>query len=436
MKKYILIGLLSLTCIFAQNVSYSASQNQDDVLNQAQSEVNNSNKTNTPFKPATYLDTVATFDIPDNWVYEGTIFDENYSQKKYTYIKNLDVSVLYGLRDLNEEVKKKLPFLSADMLLSTMTEQNFVDILAGASDSDVVEKMYGSNKFYEFEKSQIVADRGNKVEIHSIIDMCIIDSNIFSFSYSYRDKKDAISDYEKMLVSFKLKNQESDPQKTETVEPAVEETKDVKTEDIQTTVNPEVDNNPVNNTSEQKNTNENTQNVSNESPNENIAQPENKNETTENTTKSNTEPNNDVNKTSGEKLKAEEITDKSKNNQNEIPAPIEENTQKPIIAPSGDDNNFSNSNEFVDINAALSDNTSLENTTEEIKTDTSETNGSDQNESIGVVISKTKKKNMIESIFSVIASNPIIIVAIIVFVIIDILIARFIKKKKNKNNKN
>ena len=142
MKKYIIIGLISLTCIFAQNVSYSASQNQDDVLNQAQSEVNNSNKTNTPFKPATYLDTVATFDIPDNWVYEGTIFDENYSQKKYTYIKNLDVSVLYGLRDLNEEVKKKIPFLSADMLLSTMTEQNFVDILAGASDSDVVEKMY------------------------------------------------------------------------------------------------------------------------------------------------------------------------------------------------------------------------------------------------------------------------------------------------------
>ena len=373
MSKHILAIIIVL--IFVCSISFAL--DLSGVLSSANKEVAESK--NNKVTSAIYLDTVATFDVPDKWVYEGVILDEKYSQKKYTYIKNLDVSVLYGLRDLDQEIKKTMPFLSADSLLSTMSEQNFVDIIASASDSEVVEKMYGNNKFYEFTKTQQVTDRGKQIDVHSIIDMCIIDSNIFSFSYSYKDTKDAIKDYETMLTSFRLKNASNtqNTQNTESPKP-VEEVKapEVVTTPVEEPKVPEV---VVQPTEEAKQPEEPKQ--------EEVKEPEVevKQEEVVNTQES--EIAQELGEVSGNKVN-EEVVDSVIEpiiNQ-EITQTISENVEEPV----------------------------------------------DENTEIGVVIKRNEKKNFFQTILGVIASNPLLVCVLVGFVVLDIVLAIVNKNRKKK----
>ena len=189
------------------------------------------------FVPATYLDTEAKFDISDDWIYEGVLFDENYSQKKYTLMKNLDVSILYGMRNLKEEIQKKMPFVSAESMLNGLTEESLVSILGSASQSTIEEKLYGNNKFYEFSKTQKVTEGLTTIDVNCIVDMMVEGDNIYSFSYIYKNEKDGLVDYGKVLTSFSIKNnlnQEIDNknEEIELNEEKVEEVKELK-EDIQ-----------------------------------------------------------------------------------------------------------------------------------------------------------------------------------------------------------
>ncbi len=338
---------------------------------------------------AVYLDTVATFDVPDKWVYEGVILDEKYSQKKYTYIKNLDVSVLYGLRDLDQEIKKTMPFLSAESLLSTMSEQNLVDIIASASESEVVEKMYGKNKFYEFEKTQQVTDGGAKVDVHSIIDMCIIDSNIFSFSYSYRDKKDALQDYEKMLVSFRLKNSSA---------PKEEPTKNVE-EQIPQAEPPKV--------------------IEETATIKEVKAPEAE--------------------TKQEENKVEEVVD---NKETEIKEDekTEENTKSGDVKSeeTATINDLTSEINQEAITERLSGNNEEKNNFYESEPIAQENEEEPQPDEIGVVIKRNEKKNFFQTILSVIGSNTWLVCLLIGFVVIDIvcmIISKKKKKKKEQENK-
>ena len=370
MSKHILAIIIVL--IFVCSISFAL--DLSGVLSSANKEVAESK--NNKVTSAIYLDTVATFDVPDKWVYEGVILDEKYSQKKYTYIKNLDVSVLYGLRDLDQEIKKTMPFLSADSLLSTMSEQNFVDIIASASDSEVVEKMYGNNKFYEFSKTQQVTDRGKQVDVHSIIDMCIIDSNIFSFSYSYKDTKDAIKDYETMLTSFRLKNAQS-TQNTEPPKPVEE----VKTPEVVTTPAeeqkvPEVVVQPVEEIKQPE-----------EQKQEEVKEPEVevKQEEVQNTQE--VEVNQELSENSGNKVNEEVVDPVIEPNINqEVTQSISEKVEEPV----------------------------------------------DENTEIGVVIKRNEKKNFFQTILGVIASNPLLVCVLVGFVVLDIVLAIVNKNRKKK----
>ncbi len=157
------------------------------------------------FVPVTYLDTEAKYDIPDAWIYEGVLYNKDYSQKKYTNINNLNVSILYGMRNLKDEIKKKMPFIPAESILSSLSEESLVNILGSASNSTIEEKVYGDNKFYEFLKTQ-KTDNGSTV--NCIVDMMVEGDNIYSFSYVFKDERFAINDYGKVLTSFKIANKQ------------------------------------------------------------------------------------------------------------------------------------------------------------------------------------------------------------------------------------
>ena len=193
MKKFLIKILITMILIFTiafAPISYAESDDE--------------------FVPVTYLDTEATFDIPSTWIYEGVIYNKDYSQKKYTHSKNLDVSILYGMRNLKEEIKKKMPFISADSILKSLSEESLVNIIGSASNSTIEEKVYGSNKYYEFLKTQKVETEDGTEDINCIVDMMVKGDNIYSFSYVYREEKDAINDYGKVLTSFKTLSDESE----------------------------------------------------------------------------------------------------------------------------------------------------------------------------------------------------------------------------------
>lgn len=335
------------------------------------------------FVPATYLDTEAKFDIPDNWIYEGVLFDENYSQKKYTFIKNLDVSMLYGMRNLKEEINKKMPFVSADNLLGNLSEENIVSILGSASQSTIEEKLYGKNKFYEFTKTQKVQDGNKTIDVNCIVDMMIEGDNIYSFSYIYKNQKDGIMDYGKALTSFTIKNANNE------INNAVkEEIKDMienKTEDVKPEVKEET-NIEINETSNE---------VSLDVPKDEIK----------------------------EEVKAEEKSIE------EVKEDIKEKDETNI------------SGEFVEniIEVALesgndiaSENVINEEKKEEIIEYTSEEK---EFENLGVIQNTYKPKSWVESVFSIIINNPIILIGIIVLAIIEILIIRLIRKKRKEKNR-
>ncbi len=378
MSKHILATIIILIFVCSISFALDLSSLMNSTNQQAQED--NKNKVTS----AIYLDTVATFDVPDKWVYEGVILDEKYSQKKYTYIKNLDVSVLYGLRDLDQEIKKSMPFLSADALLGTMTEQNLIDIIASASDSEVVEKMYGNNKFYEFSKTQQVTDRGQTVDIHSIIDMCIIDSNIFSFSYSYRDKQDAIKDYETMLTTFRLKN----AQNTTPTQP-VEEVKqpEVVTTPVEEVKEPEVVTTPV----------------------EEVKQPE------------------EVVTTPVEETKQQEETIPSVDEvkEPEVTTPVEKIKEPEITAQIESGNK-----EEIPVEEIKPNTNEEKNNNQEVVAPTEEQEP--ENTEIGVVIKRNEKKNFFQTILSVIASNPVLVCVLVGFIVLDIILAIVNKKRKKK----
>ncbi len=324
------------------------------------------------FVPATYLDTEAKFEIPDEWIYEGVLFDENYSQKKYTFIKNLDVSILYGMRNLKEEIHKKMPFISADSILDGLSEENIVSILGSASNSTIEEKLYGSNKFYEFTKTQKVDTGKGTVDVNCIVDMMIEGDNIYSFSYIYKKEKDGLVDYGKTLTSFTTKSKKTEPvvevQSKEEIkeEPKVEPVEEKKEEPIVEII--EI--------------------VKEEPKEEQII--ENKNE--------------EENKTEIEAKEPEEIVEN-----------LEETIQK-----SGE----TLETEIIESGNIIEKEIIEETSNEELDF-----------ENLGVVQNTYKPKNWVESVFSIIASNPILLIGIIILIIIDFIIVRLIKKKKKNSGK-
>lgn len=148
----------------------------------------------------------ATYKVGDNWVYEGVVMDAEgkFPQKKYTLIKDLNESILYGNRDIYEELRQRLPIINKDTFQSMFSEQDMASIIAGASGSETVTKKYGDNEYYETIKEQEIEENGVNVKIYSIIDMIFEDSYIHSFSLTYRDKMIGLNDYNNMLASFKV----------------------------------------------------------------------------------------------------------------------------------------------------------------------------------------------------------------------------------------
>ena len=320
---------------------------------------------NDEFVPVTYLDTEATFDIPNVWIYEGVIYNKDYSQKKYTNKNNLDVSILYGMRNLKDEIKKKMPFISADSILKSLSEESLINIIGSASNSTIEEKVYGDNKFYEFLKTQKVETTEGTEDINCIVDMMVKGDNIYSFSYVYRDEKEAINDYGKVLTSFKTIG---DEQETMVEEEIIE---------------------PI----ENKESSEQKEETIEEIPIE-VEKEEQKVE------EKPIETENDVKE---EPEKAEDI---SKNN-------IEE------ISPSGND-------EIVEIEVENDDQIIVEE--EQIQKTESEI----EFENMGVIQNTYKPKSWIESIVSIIISNPLILISIIAVSIVETLIVKKIKKKRKE----
>jgi hypothetical protein len=132
-----------------------------------------------------------------------------FPQKKYTYRKDLSESILYGNRNIYDELKEKIPFISKETFQSMFSEQDMASVIAGASGTEAISKTYGNNTFYETIKTQnVTQEDGTVTEIKSIIDMCFEDSYIHSFSFSYTDSTDGIDDYNKMLASFEIGKKE------------------------------------------------------------------------------------------------------------------------------------------------------------------------------------------------------------------------------------
>lgn len=152
---------------------------------------------------ATNLDTKAEYDISPDYIYEGVLFDNKFPQKKYTYIKNLDVMILYGNRSLYEEMKSYTPWITKESFDATFSQEDMKDIIATAAGGETKEIKYGDNVFYETEKVQEIEENGVKKNVNSIVDMYFDDGYIYSFSYSYKDKKDGFSEYQTVLKTFK-----------------------------------------------------------------------------------------------------------------------------------------------------------------------------------------------------------------------------------------
>jgi len=300
------------------------------------------------FVPATYLDTDAKFDLPHEWIYEGVLFNKDYSQKKYTFSKNLDVSILYGMKNLKDEIKKKVPFIPADSILDSLSDEDIVSILGSASKSTIEEKMYGSNKFYEFSKNQKVENGTSTIDVNCIVDLLIDGDNIFSFSYIYKDEKDGLIDYGNALTSFVIKgNEEKDDA---VLEPIIDEI-----------------------TTENEVANEFVEEIQNETKKEEIIEEKEVKEET-------------IEKTeflSGENaLNIEDIIEIENNN-----------------LLSGNDQEKSLKQDF---------------------------------ETMSVVKKTYEPQTMTKSTFSIVLHNPVILIAICVFVIVDIIIFKIIKNKRKK----
>ena len=345
----ILILIIAITILVFASFSYAADDDE--------------------FVPVTYLDTEASYNIPDTWIYEGVLYNKDYSQKKYTNINNLDVSILYGMRNLKEEIKKKMPFVPADTLLNSLSEESLVSILGSASNSTIEEKIYGENKFYEFLKTQ-KGDNGQIV--NCIVDIMVEGDNIFSFSYVFKDNKDYINDYGKVLTSFKIAGKEKVEEKNIEI---VEEKTEEKTEEIVKPIETvEVVETPVEEVKEDKN----------ETEKEEIIE----------------EPTTEVENT-------------ELNEDNEIETTISSGNIDLIVEQ--EDNNQEES-----INVIEND---LE---EEAEIDF---------EDMGIVQNTYESKSWIETIGSIILDNPILLIGIIVLAILEILFWRHIKKRKNNKSK-
>ena len=120
MKKTTLIGAL-MTILLCSSV-YALD------LNGLLSGLNTENSTSTTQKEntmtATNLDTKAEYDISPDYIYEGVLFDNKFPQKKYTYIKNLDVMILYGNRSLYEEMKSYTPWITKESFDATFSQED------------------------------------------------------------------------------------------------------------------------------------------------------------------------------------------------------------------------------------------------------------------------------------------------------------------------
>jgi len=199
MKKTTLIGAL-MTILLCSSV-YALDLN--GLLSGLNTENSTSTKQEENTMTATNLDTKAEYDISPDYIYEGVLFDNKFPQKKYTYIKNLDVMILYGNRSLYEEMKSYTPWITKESFDATFSQEDMKDIIATAAGGETKEIKYGDNVFYETEKVQEIEENGVKKNVNSIVDMYFDDGYIYSFSYSYKDKKDGFSEYQTVLKTFK-----------------------------------------------------------------------------------------------------------------------------------------------------------------------------------------------------------------------------------------
>ncbi len=221
MKKIIII-----ICILVSILTINTKSNALDLSALLGGGSSQTSASNEKKQTALNLDNMATYNLSDDYIYEGVIFDSKFPQKKYTYIKNLDCMILYGNRSLYEEMKKYTPWISEEDFKSSFSENDLKDIIASAAGGQTSEVLYGSNKFYETIKQQEIEDAGVTKVVNSIIDMYFADGYIYSFSYSYKDKQDGLNEYREALKTFKIKSSETSAMQTTSTEKA--ETKEEK----------------------------------------------------------------------------------------------------------------------------------------------------------------------------------------------------------------
>lgn len=152
----------------------------------------------------------ATYTLSSDWIYEGVVMDKEgkFPQQKYTLVKDLDEYILYGNRDIFEEMKTMVPFINKESFKSIFSNQDMAQIIASASGGETAEVDYGENHFYETITTQQVDKNGKTEYVTSIIDFFFEEDFIHSFSYSYKTRTDGLGDYKAMLASFKLGAQE------------------------------------------------------------------------------------------------------------------------------------------------------------------------------------------------------------------------------------
>lgn len=129
-----------------------------------------------------------------NWIYEGNVGNDFYSQEKYFLINNPNVYILYGSFSLGDDSAN-----SEDNVLKGIEEYGISQIISGLTNSPCEEKTYGARKVFEY---KVIQEGKEGQQINSVLDFFIENNTLYSFSYNYIGMMEDYIDYQNALLNF------------------------------------------------------------------------------------------------------------------------------------------------------------------------------------------------------------------------------------------
>ena len=129
-----------------------------------------------------------------NWIYEGNVGNDFYSQEKYFLMNNPNVYILYGSYALGDENSN-----DEESVLKGIEEFGISKIIEGITNSPCEERIFGERKVFEF---KITQDGKDGQIINSVLDFFIENNTLYSFSYNYIGIMEDYIDYENALLNF------------------------------------------------------------------------------------------------------------------------------------------------------------------------------------------------------------------------------------------